>query len=270
MPELPEVETTRRGIMPHLVNSRVKNVLVRQAMLRWPVSPELGQVLTGQKIVSVDRRGKYLFLSTEAGRMMIHLGMSGSLRILDIGIAPEKHDHIDVMFDSNKLLRFRDPRRFGSVFWLPTGESHVLLERLGPEPLEKDFDTDYLFKQSRKRKLAIKQFLMTSQIVVGVGNIYANEALFMAGINPEKSAGKVSKKKYAELVQAVKFILAKAIEAGGTTLQDFVREDGSPGYFEQQLNVYGRGGEACVQCGKILKEIRLGQRTTVFCASCQR
>lgn len=270
MPELPEVETTRRGIMPHLVNRSVKNVLVRQPMLRWPVSPELGQVLTGQKVLSVDRRGKYLFLKTRAGRMMIHLGMSGSLRILDSDIAPEKHDHVDVIFDGNKMLRFRDPRRFGSVFWLPAGESHTLLERLGPEPLETDFDTDYIFEKSRKRKLAIKSFLMTSQVVVGVGNIYANEALFMAGIHPEKHAGKVSKKKYGELVKAVKLILAKAIEAGGTTLQDFVHEDGSPGYFEQQLNVYGRGGELCVQCQSILKEIRLGQRTTVFCTRCQR
>ncbi|MFT7688750.1 MAG: formamidopyrimidine-DNA glycosylase [Candidatus Azotimanducaceae bacterium] len=270
MPELPEVETTRRGIEPHLKNRTVKSVLVRQEQLRWPVSPELGQALTGQKVQGVDRRGKYLFLETASGRVMIHLGMSGSLRVLDDSVEAEKHDHIDVVFDNKRLLRFRDPRRFGSVFWLPGTDGHTLIDSLGPEPLNAEFDGEYLFDRSRGRKVAIKQFLMTSQIVVGVGNIYANEALFSAGIHPTKPAGKVSKKKMTVLVEAVKIILAKAIEAGGTTLQDFVREDGSPGYFEQQLKVYGRGGNACTKCQRLLKEIRLGQRTTVFCAACQR
>ncbi|MFT5211389.1 MAG: formamidopyrimidine-DNA glycosylase [Flavobacterium sp.] len=270
MPELPEVETTRRGIEPHLRNMKVKSVLVRQAQLRWPVSPELGQVLTGQKIQSVDRRGKYLFLVTTSGRVMIHLGMSGSLRILEDTVEAEKHDHIDVIFSNKLMLRYRDPRRFGSVFWLPGSEGHVLIDTLGPEPLTSAFDGEYLFALSRGRKVAIKSFLMTSQVVVGVGNIYANEALFSAGIHPTKAAGKVSKKKMLVLASAVKIILEKAIEAGGTTLQDFVREDGSPGYFEQELKVYGRGGQACLHCQRLLKEIRLGQRTTVFCTACQR
>jgi len=270
MPELPEVETTRRGIEPHMKNRIVKCVLVRQGQLRWPVSPELGQALTGQKVQGVDRRGKYLFLKTASGRVMIHLGMSGSLRILKDTVEAEKHDHIDVVMDNKRLLRFRDPRRFGSVFWLPGTESHVLIDSLGPEPLEAEFDGTYLFDCSRGRRVAIKPFLMTSQIVVGVGNIYANEALFLAGIHPSKPAGKVSKKKMVQLVEAVKIILSKAIEAGGTTLQDFVQEDGSPGYFEQHLKVYGRGGEACLNCQRPLKEIRIGQRASVFCSACQK
>lgn len=270
MPELPEVETTRRGIEPHVLGRRVQAVIVRQPNLRWPVSPELTQVLTGQRIERIDRRAKYLLFRTHTGRMMVHLGMSGSLRITSAEQAPRKHDHIDIQLDDRALLRYHDPRRFGSVFWLPGEDSHFLLDELGPEPLSADFDEDYLFRQSRRRKLAVKQFIMNSKIVVGVGNIYANEALFLAGIRPDRMAGGISKARYGKLVTHIKAVLNFAIQQGGTTLRDFVHEDGSPGYFKQQLAVYGRGGEACVKCEKRLTEIRQSDRTTVFCSSCQR
>ncbi len=274
MPELPEVETTRRGIEPHLVGKRVVQVIVRQPKLRWPVSEELAQCLTGSQILSVTRRAKYLFIGTRNGKMMIHLGMSGSLRILDTTITPEKHDHLDMVLENDRLLRFRDPRRFGSIFWLNGGPelkaSHVLLENLGPEPLLPEFNGDYLYQRSRKRKVAIKLLIMNGQVVVGVGNIYANEALHRAGIRPDRVASKISKVRILRLVEAIKDILGRAIEAGGTTLKDFVQEDGSPGYFSQSLSVYGRGGEPCLSCGKLLKEIRQGGRATVFCSACQR
>lgn len=270
MPELPEVETTRRGIEPHIVGKRVMQVRVRQPLLRWPVSPELGQALTGQTINAVRRRAKYLLVETGKGSMMIHLGMSGSLRVLDETVEPGKHDHIDIALEDHKILRFRDPRRFGSVFWLQGGDTHSLLANLGPEPLEDAFDGEYLFRRSRGRKGPVKVFLMNSHIVVGVGNIYANEALFQAGIHPTRPAGKISRARFDRLAAAVKEILIGAIAAGGTTLRDFVHEDGSPGYFRHDLKVYGRGGESCVRCGGGLKEIRLGQRTTVYCGQCQR
>lgn len=270
MPELPEVETTRRGIAPHLVGRRVTQVLVREPRLRWPVSEGLGQAMTGQTITAVARRAKYLLLRTDAGAMMVHLGMSGSLRVLPAAVQPEKHDHIDLALDDGKVLRFRDPRRFGSVFWLTGEDSHPLLEKLGPEPLSGDFDGDYLFRGSRGRKSPVKVFLMDSHVVVGVGNIYANESLYRAGIRPTLAAGRISRGRYERLAVAVRTVLAEAITAGGTTLRDFVREDGSPGYFRADLAVYGRGGEPCGRCNRALTEIRLGQRTTVFCGRCQR
>jgi formamidopyrimidine-DNA glycosylase len=270
MPELPEVETTRRGIEPHIVGRRVELVLVRQPKLRWPISPELSQVLTGQTIVSVSRRGKYLLLGSDNGRVMIHLGMSGSLRILPTDVPVEKHDHVDFIFANETLMRYRDPRRFGSIFWLPAGDGHVLIDNLGPEPLEETFSTDYLFARSRGKKVSIKLLIMNSHIVVGVGNIYANEALFLSGIRPDRAAGSVSKARYQKLVTAIKHILAQAIASGGTTLKDFIRENGQPGYFKQSLAVYGRAGEDCLNCERPLKEVRLGQRTTVFCTRCQR
>ncbi len=274
MPELPEVETTRRGIEPHLVGKRVVQVVVRQPRLRWPVSEELVQCLTGARILSVTRRAKYLLIGTQSGKVMIHLGMSGSLRILAAAIPPEKHDHLDIVLDDDHLLRFKDPRRFGSIFWLPGGQdqvpTHVLLDNLGPEPLLPEFNGDYLFQLSRKRRVAIKLLVMNGQVVVGVGNIYANEALHRAGIRPDRVAGKISRIRIQRLVDAIKEILGQAIEAGGTTLKDFVQEDGSPGYFSQSLSVYGRGGEPCLTCGKRLKEIRQGGRATVFCPGCQR
>lgn len=269
MPELPEVETTRRGIEPHLVGERVTNVLVRQSKLRWEISSNLGQMLSGQMITGVERRAKYLLINTEIGQVMIHLGMSGSLRILDDSVPPETHDHVDILLQSNKLLRYRDPRRFGSIFWLDDFYEHKLLQNLGPEPLSANFDIDYFFAMSRARKTPIKSFLMDGRIVVGVGNIYANEALYLAGIRPAIFAGKPSRARYQKLVDAVKQVLSDAIEAGGTSLKDFVREDGSPGYFKQALNVYGRGGAPCFKCERTLKEVRIGQRTTVFCTRCQ-
>jgi formamidopyrimidine-DNA glycosylase len=237
--------------------------------LRWPVADDLPQRITGLTVNDVDRRGKYLLLETTQGRLMIHLGMSGSLRVLPEGTPVEKHDHIDLLFDDRRVLRYRDPRRFGSFFWLPETESHSLLDSLGPEPLSDQFDGDYLFSLSRKKSMAIKQFVMDSKVVVGVGNIYANESLFLAGIHPARKAGSVSKKRYLVLADHIKQVLAAAIKSGGTTLRDFVKEDGEPGYFSQALRVYGRGGEPCVGCGAKLADIRLGQRTTVFCRRCQ-
>lgn len=270
MPELPEVETTRRGIEPHVLGQTVVTVLVRQEKLRWPVSADLGQGLTGQRIMAVNRRGKYILLVTATGRVMIHLGMSGSLRIVDSAAVVRPHDHVDFVLANDKVLRFHDPRRFGSIFWLAGADNHELIDSLGPEPLTLAFSAPYLFARSRGKSVAVKNFLMNSHVVVGVGNIYANESLHLAGIRPDKPAGKVSLARYLRLVEQVKAVLARAIEAGGTTLRDFVREDGSAGYFKQALHVYGRGGEPCLACGRALVEIRLGQRTTVYCSRCQR
>ncbi len=270
MPELPEVETTRRGVEPHVLGKPIKSVLVRQASLRWPVSPELGQVLTGQSFSAIERRAKYLLFQSQAGRMMVHLGMSGSLRIASREHVLKKHDHIDIVFSDDTILRYHDPRRFGSVFWLPGESSHELIDDLGPEPLSSDFNADYLYQLSRKRKVAVKLFIMNSKVVVGVGNIYANEALYSAGIRPDRHASRISLARYERLVQEIKAVLARSIRSGGTTLRDFVREDGSPGYFRQKLNVYGRGDKPCKQCGGLLREIRQGNRSTVFCPTCQK
>lgn len=269
MPELPEVETTRRGIAPHIIGKKVVQVVVRQPRLRWPVSAELAQCLTGRTVESVSRRAKYLFIETGHGKVMIHLGMSGSLRILPAFVAAGKHDHVDMIFDDGYVLRFRDPRRFGSIFWLP-GSEHVLLDNLGPEPFSSAFCGQYLYTRSRSRKIAVKMFIMNAQIVVGVGNIYANEALHLAGIRPDRAANRISRIRYDLLAVVIKEVLASAIESGGTTLRDFVREDGSPGYFGQSLKVYGRGQQPCLQCQHSLKEIRQGGRATVFCPACQR
>ncbi|WP_339616610.1 bifunctional DNA-formamidopyrimidine glycosylase/DNA-(apurinic or apyrimidinic site) lyase [uncultured Gilvimarinus sp.] len=269
MPELPEVETTLRGVSPHIMGRAVAGVVVREPRLRWPVPPELHGLLVGQSLVSASRRGKYLLLAFANGTLMIHLGMSGSLRIVPVGTPAALHDHVDIIFGRN-LLRYHDPRRFGSILWQPGDVTeHALLAHLGPEPLSDEFTGEYLFQRSRKRTQNIKQFLMDSKVVVGVGNIYANEALFMAGIKPIRKAGTITRHQYQALVERVKFVLARSIEQGGTTLRDFVGGDGKPGYFKQQLLAYGRGGEPCVQCQKPLKEVRLGQRTTVYCTVCQ-
>jgi len=270
MPELPEVETTRRGIEPHVVGGIVAKLIVRDARLRWPVPPDLHDQLRGKTITGVRRRGKYLLLETAKGAVIVHLGMSGSLRICKADEPPRGHDHIDLLLKSGLCLRYHDPRRFGCWLWLPKGESHVLLDVLGPEPLEAGFDGDYLFELSRGRKGPIKAFLMDSHIVVGVGNIYANEALFKAGILPSRAAGRVSLARYRVLAGCIRKVLGDAITQGGTTLRDFVGGDGQPGYFQQQLFVYGRGGEACRQCKSVLVETRQGQRTTVYCRQCQR
>ncbi|WP_028470637.1 bifunctional DNA-formamidopyrimidine glycosylase/DNA-(apurinic or apyrimidinic site) lyase [Neptunomonas japonica] len=270
MPELPEVETTRSGIEPHILNQEIAGVVVRQSQLRWTV-PELElRKLEGLSIKSVVRRGKYILLETERGAVVIHLGMSGSLRVISDERTALKHDHVDIVFDHGILLRYTDPRRFGAILWQPKGHVHERLASLGPEPLSDQFDGRYLHQQCKGRSVTIKQFIMNSKVVVGVGNIYANEALFHAGIDPRKSAGQISEKRLAVLVQRIKSVLAAAIFQGGTTLKDFVDSDGQPGYFQQSLNVYGRGGEPCSTCSRTLKEVRLGQRSTVFCNYCQR
>ena len=270
MPELPEVETTLRGIKPYLLGKTVTAVMVHEPRLRWPVEANLAQMVTGQTISGLNRRGKYLLLETSSGRLMIHLGMSGSLRVVRNGTARRKHDHLELLISTGKVLRFHDPRRFGSIFWLPNTEGHELIDNLGPEPLSEDFNADYLFEASRGRRVTVKNFVMNSKIVVGIGNIYANEALFMAAILPSRVAGTISRRRYGTLVKKIKLVLTNAIESGGTTLRDFVREDGSPGYFKLELLVYGLAGEPCKSCGRILTESRVGNRSTVFCTRCQR
>ena len=275
MPELPEVETSRRGIEPHLLNKKIKDVIVRQHKLRWPIPKSLAKKLNNKKFTQLDRRGKYLLLKFQHGdttdTIIIHLGMSGSLRICTPSTPIGKHDHIDFIFSNKKVLRLTDPRKFGCVLWTNQPiEQHKLLSKLGPEPLEDNFNTDYLYQQSRKRSCSIKSFIMNSHIVVGVGNIYASESLFIAGINPKRKAGSLSKLRCEKLVIAIKQILKAAIKQGGTTLRDFTREDGQPGYFAQQLQVYGRAHEACPSCGKAIKQISQQNRSTFYCTNCQK
>ena len=270
MPELPEVETTRRGIAPHVEKQRVIALEVRQPRLRWPIPAQLSQWVEGDEIQRVERRAKYLLLRFSRGQMILHLGMSGSLRILPQGTMPEKHDHVDLLLASGQLLRLTDPRRFGAVLWQENGTEHELLAHLGPEPLDEAFNAEYLQQICQGRRTAIKPLIMNSRIVVGVGNIYANEALYRARIDPRRAAGRISAVRLKLLVGAIKAVLAEAIEQGGTTLRDFVGGDGRPGYFKQALDVYGRGGEPCHNCSRPLTEIRQGQRSTVFCRHCQR
>jgi formamidopyrimidine-DNA glycosylase len=271
MPELPEVETTRRGIAPHVEGKRVKAVLVRDSRLRWPIPATLAAELPGQKIESIERRAKYLLLRTKSGTLLAHLGMSGSFRIVTPAEPVRKHDHVDIVLADDKVLRFHDPRRFGCLLWVTDDvNEHPLLAGLGPEPLSHELTAEYLFKRSRKRSAPVKSFIMDQRIVVGVGNIYANEALFEAGISPRKKSGTVTRAQFEALVTEIKTVLTRSIKSGGTTLRDFVGGDGKPGYFIQQLKVYGRGGEACVTCRSKLREFRQGQRATVYCPKCQR
>jgi formamidopyrimidine-DNA glycosylase len=273
MPELPEVETTRRGILPHCQGRQVLALQVRNGQLRWPVPPELPQLLAGQTLLDIQRRGKYLLLMFERGTALWHLGMSGSLRLQDPAIAPGKHDHIDLVFTQGWCLRFNDPRRFGALLWQPATlplDEHPLLAHLGPEPLTADFTGEYLFTRSRASGLAIKPWIMDAKVVVGVGNIYANESLFAAGLHPLKAARALTRPQAQRWVEQIQRILTHAIARGGTTLRDFVGGDGQPGYFAQELWVYGRGGEPCKRCGKLLLERRLGQRSSVYCSHCQR
>ena len=270
MPELPEVETTRRGISPHICGEQVTGVIVRNPNLRWPVSHRLAAELGGQTVTAVERRAKYLMLRTGQGTALIHLGMSGSLRIVDPGTAPGKHDHVDILFH-DRVLRLTDPRRFGSLHWTRRPpQQHRLLRDLGPEPLGPAFSGDYLYGASRGRKVAVKQFIMNSHVVVGVGNIYANEALYMAGLDPRRAAGRIGRQKYRLLDEVIREVLNNAIAEGGTTLRDFVNSNGAPGYFRLRLNVYGMTGEPCSSCGAPIREIRQGQRTTFYCPACQK
>jgi len=270
MPELPEVETTRRGVEPHCQGRQVQKMIVRESRLRWPIPADLPSQLQGQVIERVERRAKYLQFVTSSGSLLVHLGMSGSLRVVPDDKAILKHDHFDLCFGEGYRLRYNDPRRFGSAHWVASGESHPLLENLGPEPLGDSFDGALLYRLSRGRKAPVKNFIMDGRVVVGVGNIYANEALFLSGIRPDRAAGRVSRARYDALVSNIKQVLTSAIEQGGTTLRDFVGGDGKPGYFAQQLFVYGRAGDPCKVCSTPLREARLGQRTSVYCVTCQR
>jgi formamidopyrimidine-DNA glycosylase len=271
MPELPEVETTLRVICPHIKLQPIVKVIVRQPRLRWPVLANIPQILTGKMITDVERRAKYLLLRTDAGTIIIHLGMSGHLRILTKEEPPKKHDHIDVVFHPHTILRFNDPRRFGAFLWV-TGnpDDHALLKNLGVEPLTKNFSGKYLLSQAQGRKVPIKSFLMDNKIVTGIGNIYAAEALFAAGIYPKASAQSLSLEQWDRLAKSIKRILQQAIKRGGTTLKDFVNSDGKPGYFSNQLQVYGRAGLPCIICHTPLQPIQIGQRSTVYCKRCQR
>jgi formamidopyrimidine-DNA glycosylase len=270
MPELPEVETTRRGLAPHLDGRRITAVTLRRPDLRWPIPGEVSRLLPGEPITGLRRRAKYLLLDTAPGSALLHLGMSGSLRVLAADTPVTAHDHVDLALDSGRVLRFNDPRRFGCLLWQPAGTTHALLQGLGPEPLSAGFDGGYLHALSRGRKASVKTFLMDQAVVVGVGNIYAAESLFRAGIAPGRAAGRVSRAQYDGLARAVKDILQHAIRRGGTTLRDFISPDGAPGYFEQELFVYGREGEPCKVCGAPLRGRRLGNRATAWCRSCQR
>ena len=272
MPELPEVETTRRGLAPHCTGRRLMRLKVREHRLRWRIPLADPKRVAGRSIELLDRRGKYLLFRLEGGlTIILHLGMSGHMRVVQPGRAVRLHDHIDFELDSEERLRFNDPRRFGSLHvTADPPEWHPLLSRLGPEPLGDDFTGDYLHCIARDRRVAVKNLIMDSHVVVGIGNIYATEALYRAGIHPARAAGRIAPQRYERLVGCVRSILAEAIEAGGTTLRDFSGTDGLPGYFQQTLNAYGRGGEPCFCCGRSLKEIRLGQRSTVYCGHCQR
>ena len=270
MPELPEVETTCRGLQPHCAERRIVGATVRNARLRWPVPDDLSQRVAGQRIISLARRGKYLIFTLQHGALIVHLGMSGSLRVLDSNTPAGVHDHVDLMLDNATCIRLRDPRRFGAVLWTQSDVlRHPLLENLGPEPLSGAFDDNHLYTRSRGRSVAIKVFLMDSHVVVGVGNIYANEALFHAGIRPTTPAGRLSRARYARLAAAIRTTLARAIAAGGSTLRDFVNSAGEAGYFQQQYQVYGRGGEPCRICANPIRHIRQGQRSTFYCGHCQ-
>jgi len=269
MPELPEVETVLRGLKPHIEGATIAAVSIRVPQLRWPI-PALNTLLAQQKIYKISRRGKYLLVCLETGTLLIHLGMSGRLCLLTEYQAPQRHDHVDIIFTNDKILRYTDPRRFGAMLWTAEDpSSHPLLKNLGAEPLTDDWNSDYLLQIANHRRVAIKPFIMDSQRVVGIGNIYAAESLFLAGIHPAMPAGCITKNQASRLISATKEVLMLAIQQGGTTLKDFVNSQGAPGYFSQKLRVYGRAGLPCVRCEKILESSQLGQRSTVFCVHCQ-
>ena len=271
MPELPEVETTRRGVEPYVVGRRIVALAVHEPRLRWRVPEELPAQLAGQRVERAGRRAKYLLIELSGGTLLLHLGMSGSLRVLPAETPRVEHDHLDLVLDSGLALRFNDPRRFGSLHYT-TGDpqAHPLLASLAPEPFDPAFDAEYLWKITRRRRVSIKQLIMNSRLVVGVGNIYANEALYRAGIHPLRAAGRIARSRFAPLVDSIRAVLTDALAEGGTTLRNYVDGDGNPGYFRQSLNVYERAGEPCKRCGQPIRERVVGQRATYFCASCQR
>lgn len=268
MPELPEVEVSRLGISPHLIGQTIATITWRCEKLRWPIPHQLIQ-LEGQKIAAISRRAKYLFIETKAGSAIIHLGMSGALRVLDADFPAGKHDHVDLILANGKLLRYHDPRRFGAWLYIAPGESHPLLEHMGPEPLTDAFNAETIAKRANNKRLAIKAFIMDNKNVVGVGNIYANESLFKAKIHPLRPAQSLSDTEWQCLVSEIKIVLATAIAQGGTTLKDFSQADGKPGYFAQELQVYGKGGKPCPCCAEPIAEQKIAQRNTFFCDACQ-
>jgi formamidopyrimidine-DNA glycosylase len=271
MPELPEVETTRRGLAPWLEGQQIAQVLVRVPKLRWPVPPEFTTRLPGSRVAALDRRAKWLLLRTDRGTALLHLGMTGSFRVLREAPPPGSHDHFDIVTSAGMTIRFNDPRRFGSVLWTTDDPGlHPLIAPLGPEPLGTDFTAEYLHARSHRRSIAIKPHVMNAHIVVGVGNIYASEALFRARIHPARAAGRVALPRLVALVAAVREVLTESIRAGGTTLRDFHDGDGQPGYFAQDLRVYDRAGRPCVECGTSVRQMVLGQRSSYYCPRCQR
>ena len=284
MPELPEVETTRLGLLPHVRGQRIERVTVRERRLRWPIPANFTDLLQGTTVSNIIRRGKYLlwdcergssamnhkFEGMDSGFMLSHLGMSGTLRVLSSATPVAKHDHVDIEFANKVLIRFNDPRRFGAMLWIAGRDMvHPLLDVLGPEPLSDAFTAQHLFKASRGRSVSIKEFIMNGHVVVGVGNIYAAESLFRAGIHPQRAAGKTSLLRYEKLVDAIRETLQDALRAGGTTLRDYVKTDGEQGYFQLDAAVYGRNGDACRICGTPIRLMVQGQRSTYFCPRCQ-
>ena len=271
MPELPEVETTRRGIAPRLTGATITRVIIRERRLRWPIPAGIEACLTGCIVNSVNRRAKYLLIKTDTGTLIAHLGMSGNMRFVAPDTAPMKHDHVDIEVNSGFVLRFNDPRRFGCLLWTSDNPcDHPLLAHLGPEPLGNAFTGAYLHAASSGRRIAIKPHLMNAKVVVGVGNIYASESLFRAGIHPKRAAGRISLERMTRLADAVKLVLQESIRFGGTTLRDFYSGDGKPGYFRNELNVYDREGKACPRCRQPIRQAVLGQRSTFYCPNCQK
>lgn len=271
MPELPEVETTARGIRPSLCGKLVRRVVVRRRKLRWPIPTRLARVLPGQRIRAVDRRAKYLLFQAETGTMIIHLGMSGRLRVVRSAVPPGPHDRFDLLTTGGLCLRLTDPRCFGSVLWTEAAPGeHPLLARLGPEPLGPQFSGHYLFAVSRRRRVPVKNLIMDGRIVVGIGNIYANESLYLSGIHPGRASGRISRGRYDRLANSVRQVLTRAIEAGGTTLRDYVSASGEPGYFRTSLQVYARAGQPCGRCRRPIRRCVIGGRATYYCTGCQR
>lgn len=271
MPELPEVETTLRGIEPLVSGQTIRELVLRADKLRWPLDKSLCRTLPGQTISRLERRAKYLLLHCDRGALIIHLGMTGILRVIPAETTEQKHDHVDLIFTNGQMLRFTDPRKFGIFTYTEENpKQHQCLIHLGPEPLSENFTGAYLFRRARQKKQAIKTFIMDQKTVVGVGNIYANEALFRAGIHPARCAGRVGLKSYVRLVKEIRCILQEAIGAGGTTISDFRQSDGRPGYFDQHLQVYGRADQPCANCGAMIRSSRIGQRSSFYCPRCQR
>ncbi len=273
MPELPEVETTCRGIQPYIENQTITQFTIRNDHLRWPVESHLTQTLHNTRIHNVTRRAKYLLFNTQKGVLILHLGMSGRLRILPCDAPPTKHDHIDITLSNQRVLRFNDPRRFGAVLWHDSQhgpiETHKLLCKLAPEPLSKEFNANYLHQKIKQKNVAIKKLIMNNQIIVGAGNIYASEALFKAKIHPLTLGKTLNPHTCEQLVRHIKRVLKESIKQGGTTLKDFLKPDGNPGYFEQKLNVYGRDGHPCPRCDTPIEKIIISQKASFFCPQCQ-